>query len=354
MDVSRPAVVVVDEPANEREQQRRQPAASGSAPVVRLPLAPPSDAVDRKLAVLRAGSGPFEPVYSYVFDVPGKRIRSRMTLAAASLLGDEWQVDDRSISAATGVELIHEASLIHDDIADGSPLRRGRPSVPARFGIRFAALAGVHVAADAVGLLAAAMRPDATGWAPDGARAVVGISDLSAGQLAELRSVTPAPDELANHYRRVAQFKTGTLFRFALSIGWTLLDGAASGARALHEYATQLGFAFQVMDDVRDITGSTDLGKDLGTDAANGIPTWPVVRWLGSDPASTARWLDVRSDPSARRVAEFCAAVASSDAIGLARADAESAAAAAVDALAGFPDSPGRNYLANLARQVVA
>ena len=325
--------------------------------VGRPTLTGPSDQLtqvaDRLQEILVSGGG-FDVIYRHILAVPGKRVRAAMVLACARLLPSAAAVSLRdAVDVACAIEMFHEASLVHDDICDGSILRRDAPSVPAAFGVRTAARAGFHLAGKALQVLARVLADNPAvfarlGEAP-GVTYLDSISDLSFGQLIE--TLPPAVDgaALRRHYRLVAGAKTGTLFRLACSYGGTA--GAVDHDRlcVLMRYADQLALAFQIMDDVRDVEGSPSLGKEAGGDLDRRVPTWPVIEWLETRPGSHDMWLSGLTTS-----ADLQADLVHSGATRAARAVAVRAAESARRAMDVFPPSPAREHLRELAVRVVS
>jgi geranylgeranyl pyrophosphate synthase len=251
--------------------------------------------------------------------------------------------------------MLHEASLVHDDICDGSVIRRGAPSLAAAYGVRFAAFAGVHLAALAIDLLAEIMDRVSDAWTAtlDDGTDPVHLSQLTLGQLLE-RLPPPITDltALRQHYRTVAAAKTGTLFRIACLTGGVLAGCGGGQLRLLAGYADHLGFAFQVMDDVRDLA---DSGRPAGTDVRRGVPSWPVIEWLAIREDAAPVWHEPgRGLPSSVSPSAICAAVIDSGATDLARRTAEREARLALHALHAFPDTAGRRHLADLCTRIAA
>ena len=251
------------------------------------------------------------------------------------------------------MEMFHEASLVHDDICDGSLLRRDAPSVPAAFGVRTAARAGFHLAGNALQVLARVLADNPAvfarlGEAP-GVTYLDRLSDLSFGQLVE--TLPPAVDDAAlrRHYELVAGAKTGTLFRLACSYGGTAGGVDHDRLRALMRYADQLALAFQIMDDVRDVEGGPSLGKEAGGDLDRRVPTWPVIEWLAMRPGAREMWLSEQTSS-----AELQADLVHSGATRAARAVAVRAAETACRAMDVFPPSPAREHLRELSVRVVS
>ena len=331
--------------------------ASGRVTVDRPSLTGASDQLtlvaDRLDEILVSGSG-FDVLYRHILAAPGKRVRAAMVLACARLLPSAAAVPLRdAVDVACAIEMLHEASLVHDDICDGSLLRRDVPSVPAAFGVRTAARAGFHLAGQALQVLARVLADNPAvfarlGEAP-GVTYLDRISELSFGQLVE--TLPPAIDDAAlrRHYRLVAGAKTGTLFRLACSYGGTA--GAVDHDRlcVLMRYADQLALAFQIMDDVRDVEGGPSLGKEAGGDLDRRVPTWPVIEWLATRPDSHDMWLSGLTSST-----DLQADLVYSGATRAARAVAVRAAETARRAMDVFPPSPAREHLRELAVRVVS
>ena len=320
-------------------------------------LTNPSDhlpLVADRLREILFNDGGFDAIYRHLLAVPGKRVRSAMVLACARLLPSAAAVPLRdAVDVACAIEMIHEASLVHDDICDGSLLRRDAPSVAAAFGVRTAARAGFHLVGRALQVLARVLADNPAVFARLGEASGVTyldrISDLSFGQLIE--TLPPAVDDAAmrRHYEVVAGAKTGTLFRLACSYGGTAggLDHDQLGV--LMRYADQLALAFQIMDDVRDVEGGPSLGKEAAGDLDRRVPTWPVIEWLAMRPGSHEMWLSRLTSS-----ADLRADLMRSGATRTARAVAVRAAQTAGQAINAFPPSPAREQLRELTVRVVS
>lgn len=331
--------------------------ASDHVTVDRPSLTAPPDQLalvaDRMHEILVTGET-FDAIYRHILAAPGKRIRAGLVLACARLLPSAAAVRlSDAVDLACTMEMFHEASLVHDDICDGSLLRRDAPSVPAAFGVRTAARAGFHLAGKALQVLARVLADNPAvfarlGEAP-GVTYLDRISDLSFGQLVE--TLPPAVDNAAlrRHYELVAGAKTGTLFRLACSYGGTAGGVDHDRLRALMRYADQLALAFQIMDDVRDVEGGPSLGKEAGGDLDRRVPTWPVIEWLAMRPGAREIWLSERSSS-----AELQADLVHSGATRAARAVAVRAADTARRAVDAFPPSPAREQLRELSVRVVS
>jgi len=167
--------------------------ASDGVTIDRPSVAQPSDQmalVANRMHEILVTGGTFDAIYRHILAVPGKRVRAGLVLACARLLPSAAAVPLRDVvDLAIGIEMLHEASLMHDDICDGSLLRRNAPSVPAAFGVRTAARAGFHLAGQALQVVARVLADNTAvftrhGEAP-GVTYLDGISELSFGQLVE-------------------------------------------------------------------------------------------------------------------------------------------------------------------------
>ena len=211
----------------------------------------------------------------------GKRLRPLLVLATCETVGGRV---DAALRAACAVELIHAYSLVHDDMPcmDNDVLRRGKPTVHVRFGEAQALLAGDALQALAFELL---VPGDAT--LPDAMSArlcrllalAAGAAGMAGGQAVDLASVGIALDRpaLEAMHRR----KTGALLQASVTMGAATASPATAVQAALADYGAHLGLAFQVVDDILDVTAdSATLGKTAGKDAAADKPTFVSLMGL--------------------------------------------------------------------------
>jgi geranylgeranyl diphosphate synthase type II len=238
----------------------------------------------------------------------GKRFRPLLTLAAAdataramcdSGAGDDLErrcaeAEERAMPAACALELIHTYSLIHDDLPamDDDTLRRGRPTSHIVFGEGVAILAGDALLTEAFGLLAREPRGDDPDLASRKLRTMATIAEsagapgMVGGQAIDLQmsgkgfgtsSKNPGspPEEALFALRDMHERKTGALIRAAAVSGAVMAGAGDPLIRAVDDYATHLGLAFQIVDDILDVEGASgELGKTAGKDAAAGKPTY--------------------------------------------------------------------------------
>jgi farnesyl diphosphate synthase len=218
----------------------------------------------------------------YALATPGKRIRPILCASAwrAFRPGD---APDAVYRMAAAVEIVHTYSLVHDDLPcmDDDPMRRGRPAAHAQFGTARAMLAGAALIPAAVRVLDAAAAELGLKAATRGALVVElsragGAAGMVGGQLLDLESEgRPATSALLE---RIHRRKTGALLVAALRIG-ALAAGAADRAlAAISAYGDHVGLAFQIVDDVLDVTGDeASLGKTAGKDESTGKTTYPAL-----------------------------------------------------------------------------
>jgi geranylgeranyl pyrophosphate synthase len=216
----------------------------------------------------------------------GKRFRGILLLAAYQAAGGH---DDASLLAAA-IEIVHAYSLIHDDLPcmDDDDVRRGRATVHKVYGVRAATVAGVTMVPLAAGVAARAardLRLREPGRIVADLMHAAGAGGMIGGQLLDLEG-EGRPVSLAQ-LERMHRGKTGALVRAAALLGGLAAGADSRAVEALAHYGSALGLAFQITDDVLDVTGTTEvLGKTAGRDAALGKSTYPAL--LGVDGA-TAR-----------------------------------------------------------------
>jgi heptaprenyl diphosphate synthase len=212
----------------------------------------------------------------HLSEAGGKRFRPMLTLLAAELGSG---INDDVVTAATGVELTHLASLYHDDVMDEADLRRGVVSANARYGNSAAILVGDLLFGKASELVA--------GLGPEAVRIQAQtFVRLCSGQIRDAR---PAPDDVdqIDYYLSVLADKTGSLIATAARYGAMFSGCPPETVDIMRRYGERLGLAFQLADDLLDISSvSTDSGKEPGTDLREGVATLPLLLVLKSnDPA---------------------------------------------------------------------
>jgi geranylgeranyl pyrophosphate synthase len=210
----------------------------------------------------------------------GKRLRPLLVFCCAPR---EFHTSDALIRAAAAVELVHMATLVHDDLLDGATLRRGRPTVASTRGASAAVQVGDFLFARAFSELAGAGMPAAV-------EVLAGAAlDLSLGELAQQRAAFDF-DLTEEAYLDRCGRKTASLFAASCRLG-AMLGGADTATEtALAEFGHAVGLAFQIFDDILDVTGSPSrTGKRRGADLRDGTVTLPVILALRHEPALAGR-----------------------------------------------------------------
>jgi geranylgeranyl diphosphate synthase, type II len=230
----------------------------------------------------------------------GKRLRPVLTLASAEAIATKHRQrpDDArrlALPAACAIEMIHTYSLIHDDLPamDDDVLRRGRPTLHVVFGEGFAILAGDGLQSEAFALIAREPKSIDVDVTARKLRvihriaAAAGPIGMVGGQTIDLEAVTavpgrPAPPPLdSSSLEGMHARKTGAIIRASAVTGAIMAGAEEDEVVAIDGYATEIGLAFQIVDDILDVEGASDaLGKTPGKDAAAGKPTYPSVYGL--------------------------------------------------------------------------
>lgn len=228
---------------------------------------------------------------AYSVTAGGKRIRPLLTLAACEAAGAE---SSRAMGAACALELVHTQSLIHDDLPcmDDDTLRRGRPTNHVVFGEATALLAGDGLLAYAFQVLAEALAPI------DPARAVVAIAEFAqatlgmvAGQVVDMQSELERAD--ASTLEFIHRHKTGELLVAAMRLGGHAAQADPTTMAALTAFGEGLGMAFQIVDDLLDLSGtSAALGKHPGKDVVQAKATYPALHGLSAARAEVERQIE--------------------------------------------------------------
>ncbi|MCP4646001.1 MAG: polyprenyl synthetase family protein [bacterium] len=201
----------------------------------------------------------------------GKRLRPALALGAAEIVAGD---DAKAMPAACALEMIHTYSLIHDDLPamDDDDLRRGKPTSHKMFGEAVAILAGDALLTMAFDVAAQTGRADVVREIAQAA----GVSGMVGGQVIDLES---EDKQLAlDALRQLHAAKTGALIRVSVRSGALLADASSEQMDALTLYGEHVGLAFQIADDILDVTGTEELlGKPIGSDEANSKSTYPSL-----------------------------------------------------------------------------
>jgi len=275
----------------------------------------------------------------------GKRLRPALLLLTAQACGYSGA---QHHTLAAVIEMIHTATLLHDDVVDESALRRGHATANATFGNAASVLVGDFVYSRAFQLMVKL----------DNMRVMQILSDatnvIAEGEVLQLLNAGN-PDVDEHSYLDVIRRKTAKLFEASARLGAVLGRVDASLEDALARYGMHLGTAFQLIDDLLDYTGEkSSIGKNLGDDLAEGKPTLPLIRALQMGSAEEATL--IRNAITSGRLADFEPVLASlrrTGALDYARSCAEAESERAASCLAALPPSGHRKTLLEFTRFAV-
>ncbi|WP_412062732.1 polyprenyl synthetase family protein [Rubrivirga sp. IMCC45206] len=288
-----------------------------------------------------------DTVVQYLLRRKGKQIRPTLVLLAADLVGG---IGERSFRAATLVELLHTATLVHDDVVDEAETRRGVASINALWRNKVGVLLGDYLLSR--GLLLAL---------DDGDYDLLHITSdavrrMSEGELLQIETARRLDMTEARYFQIIAD-KTGSLIAACLAAGAASAgadDATVARCKAIGE---TIGLAFQIRDDLFDYDPNAAAGKPVGLDLQDRKLTLPLILALDrAEPAVAKRIRKIvrRRKKSAAEVAEVVAFVEASGGLAAARGRMEALAAEAADGLLAFPPSDARDALVGLCAYVVA
>jgi octaprenyl-diphosphate synthase len=284
-------------------------------------------------------------VGEHIVAAGGKRLRPMLLLLAARALGHGGS-DAHQLAAV--IEFIHTATLLHDDVVDESDLRRGRKTANALFGNAPSVLVGDFLYSRSFQLMVELERVEIMRILADTTNA---IAEGEVLQLLHVRN--PDTDEAA--YLRVIERKTAVLFAAATRLGALLAGGDAATQQRLHDFGLNLGYAFQIADDVLDYSADeAALGKHLGDDLAEGKATLPLIHALAHvDDKTRGRLRAIVENGDVGALADAVAAIRASGGLDYSLDRARDYAARAEAALDGLDDNEAVAALRGLARYAV-
>ncbi|MBJ9986040.1 polyprenyl synthetase family protein [Acinetobacter sp. S40] len=279
-------------------------------------------------------------VSKHVVEAGGKRMRPIMCLLAGKACGVEDLEHHRKLAAI--IEMLHTATLVHDDVVDESGLRRGRPTANATWNNQTAVLVGDFLISRAFDLLVdlndmVLLKDFSTG-----------TCEIAEGEVLQLQSQHD-PDTTETTYLNIIHGKTSRLFELATE-GAAILANTPQHREPLRHFAGHFGNAFQIIDDILDYTSDADtLGKNIGDDLMEGKPTLPLIAALQK---TTGEEHDIIrksiSTGGISQLEQVIQIVQNSGALEYCRTRAEQETQAALNALNQLPDSEARQALTNL------
>ena len=276
----------------------------------------------------------------------GKQLRPMLALLAARACAPDAKASDATVRYACAAELLHNATLLHDDVADDSDQRRGTPTIRSLMGPTVSVLLGDYWLVKAMEQILGDKDSDSR---------VVRIfsktlSDLAEGELLQLQKAQNG-DTSENDYLRIIYSKTASLFEASCVSAALSVNASQEAVEAMKSYAVALGIAFQIKDDLLDYSGTESVGKPLGVDILEQKITMPLLGAMANAPGQEDRIRglvkDIPGHPEYRD--EIVAFVKENDGLGYAAAKLDEYVAAAVQALSVLPESFERTMLEELA-----
>lgn len=295
--------------------------------------------------IVQVEQAPLAALLGHIVRNRGKRLRPALVLLAAKFCNYPLE---QLAPVAAAVELLHTASLVHDDLIDNAGTRRGNPTLNALAGSRAPILIGDYIFAKSA---QTAVRGHNLRVMDVFARTLMLICE---GELREVLSTRQWPQTTEEYHEKIA-CKTASLFSLSAECGAILSGAGEDFIVALREYGHNVGMAFQIIDDVLDIAGDEgQLGKPVGGDLRQGTVTLPIIYHLDSAPAdSMVRAIVAGDNHTEAEIQEAIRLIVQSPAIERSYAHARLFTQAAKSALHILPDNEYRRALAGLADYIV-
>jgi len=274
----------------------------------------------------------------------GKRIRPSMTLLVGNMLGAS---ESRLVTLGAAMELLHTATLVHDDLIDGSLLRRGMPTLNARWSPAATVLTGDFLFARAAQLAAD------TDHLPLMKLFAETLAIIVNGELTQMFSARGVIDR--ENYKQRIYAKTASLFEMTSRAAAMISPANESTIEAMRKFGYETGMAFQIVDDILDFSGEqSTVGKPVGSDLLNGLVTLPAIYYAEACPEDD----DVKSLADGgwgnqERMQRLVESIRKTDAVKRAMQEAKQHAAYALQTLEDFESSPEREGLENLVKYIV-
>ncbi len=314
---------------------------------IRQLIASDMDSVDRLIIEsLKSDVVLINQIGAYIVHSGGKRLRPMIVLMAAQACGYDGS---KHIDLAAIIEFIHTATLLHDDVVDGSELRRNRETANAVWGNEASVLVGDFLYSRSFEMMVGV-----------GAMRVMDIlshatNRIAEGEVLQLLNVHN-PDTTEAEYMEVIKRKTATLFEAGARLGAVIAGVPEEQELALAAYGLHLGIAFQLVDDALDYDASkSEIGKNIGDDLAEGKPTLPLIQAMKqADDATRQRLSDIIEQGGLDQIDFVMESIGASNAIAYTQQLAREEAELAKQALEPLPESPYRQALADLADFSVA
>jgi octaprenyl-diphosphate synthase len=318
---------------------------------------PQLDRLNREIVSdLAPGQRELLPLVEHVGGYRGKQLRPVLTfLAGMAVRGASHGggLGDDVVTVAKVVELLHTATLVHDDVLDDANVRRRIPTVNQMAGVEVAVLLGDYIYAKAFHMAVQLPDPAAARWLAETVRVIC------QGEITQVLHRYDFSWTEARYFSVIAE-KTASLYGAACrlgghySLGPERSAGAESRLRALEEYGIELGIAFQIVDDCLDLDGDERVvGKSLGTDLSKGKITLPLLYLLQRDPSNAERLRTVLGKTEGEALRRLRSEFPLEHAIAYAMEEAQRRVAKARASLSQLPAGPARDALHQVAAYVV-
>lgn len=293
----------------------------------------------------RAEFGPLALVIESIIESGGKRMRPAVTLLAGQMYP---QNQDNLLKLAVSVELLHLATLIHDDLLDAAHTRRGSATINSKWDSKSTVLAGDYVWAKAARIAADVGNTKVLSIFADTVMVIV------EGEIKQDYMSSESNPDRGEYYNRIYA-KTASLFEGAMRSASTLGNAPQKHVDALGMYGRKLGTAFQIIDDVLDFVGTqVDVGKPVGNDLRQGIITLPAIMYYETHPADpTLHSVAVKNGHTPQQLEEIIQEIRTSPEMSRARQEARELAQDAVRELDLLPKTKYRQSLAQIADYVI-
>ena len=311
-------------------------------------LAPVQEEIREVEALMRLQAERYHPdldaAMSLLISAGGKRIRPALAILAGKMLGAQH---DQLIYTATAIELLHTATLVHDDLIDNSLLRRGMPTLNSQWSPGATVLTG-----DFIFARSAKLASD-TNSVPFIKLFAQTLTTIVNGELAQLLGSHCAANR-ENYWQRIYA-KTASLFETAATSAALITNASEEITGWMKQYGHEIGMAFQIIDDILDFTGDqVTIGKPVGSDLRQGIITLPVIEFIEKEPGyPDAQLLLDGKCPDDQRIEQLVEAIRQSGAIQRSYQEAADYVSRGLDSLRNLPPSSYRYFLEELANYII-
>lgn len=309
---------------------------------------PVQDLLSEVDSLMRAQAANYHPDLQRALDLiltsGGKRIRATLTLLSCKMMGADYEL---AVTLASAIEMLHTATLVHDDLIDGSLLRRGMPTLNSQWSPGATVLTGDFLFARAAKLASDTYNVDVMRIFAETLGVIVN------GEITQLFSTRCLTDR-ENYFLRIYA-KTASLFETSCRAAAMLSHSSTEDEQKMGVYGYNIGIAFQIVDDILDFKGEqVTLGKPVGSDLRQGLITLPVLYYLDKYPAdpNVQHLIKQGCLDDSGQTNKFILDISKSDVIGCALSEAESYVKKGLAALDSYPEGEEKSALVTLARYI--